>query len=92
MREINETLSIIAQIVAYLIAIIIAIQILRTLIGGTWEIENIILALVIFNLTIAFGIGGYLLHLNNKISNVERKIHGHIEWHKGKIIKNKLKI
>lgn len=83
-KDSGEILSLIGQFLAYLIGIIIIIQIFRILFGGTWEIENIILAIVIFNLTITFSIGGYLLSLNNKISKIDKKIHGHIEWHKGK--------
>ena len=83
-KDLSKTLSIIAQIVAYILAIIIVIQILRILDGGSWKIEEIILALVIFNLTISFSIGGYLIHLNNKISNTDKKMHGHFEWHRGK--------
>ncbi len=77
MADIYETLSIIAQIAAYIIAIIIAIQIIRILLGGSWEIESVILALLVLNLTITFSI-------INKISRVEKIIHGHIEWHKGR--------
>ena len=87
-RDLGEYLSIIGQIIAYIIAVILIVQILRALLGGTWEIENIILAIVIFNLTISFGIGGYLIHLNNKVSKVDKKIHGHIEWHRGRDNKN----
>ena len=84
MRDIGKILFTLAQIIAYIIAAIIIMQMIKKLAGGSWEIEDIILALVILNLTITFGIGGYLIHLNNKIAGVDRKIHGHIEWHKGK--------
>lgn len=87
-KDSSEILSLIGQFLAYLLGIIIIIQILRSLFGGTWEIENLILAIVIFNLTITFSLGGYLLNsnrnLNSKIANIDKKIHGHIEWHKGK--------
>lgn len=83
-REKGDVLFLIGQILAYILGIIIIIQILRSLFGGTWEVENIILAIVILNLTITFGIGGYLLSLNNRVSQIDKKIHGHIEWHKGK--------
>ena len=82
--EIGEILSLIGQLLAYIIGIIVIIQILRSLFGGTWEIENTILAIVVFNLTITFSMVGYLFILNNKISRIDKKIHGHIEWHKGK--------
>ena len=82
--EIGEILSLIGQLLAYIIGIIVIIQILRSLFGGTWEIENTILAIVVFNLSITFSMVGYLFILNNKISRIDKKIHGHIEWHKGK--------
>ncbi len=84
MAEIYETLSIIAQIFAYILAIIIIYQIIKILIGGSWEIEQVILAFVIVNLTITFTLGGYLIHLQNKISEVDKKPHGHFQWHEGK--------
>ncbi|MBS3095368.1 hypothetical protein J4231_01690 [Candidatus Woesearchaeota archaeon] len=74
--DIWDLIAIFGQIVAYILAIILIIQILRAIFGGTWEIENIILALIILNLTVTFGISGYIISLNNKIS-------GHIGWHRG---------
>ena len=82
--DFGELIAIIGQIIAYIIAIILVIQILRAIFGGSWKIEEIILMLVLFNLTITFGTGGYLVSLSNKISNVNTKIEGHIQWHKGK--------
>ena len=88
MKDINRILSIIGQIIAYILAVIIIIQILRIIFGGSWSLEEIVLALVIFNLTMTFGIGVYLINmhitLNNKISDVNTKLHGHFEWHRGK--------
>jgi len=74
--DFGEFLSIAGQIIAYILVLILVVQILRTLFGGTWEIENIILAIVIFNLTISFGMGRYLIHINNKISTVDKKCMG----------------
>ncbi len=82
--RLTELVSNIAQIGAYILAVILIIQIIRAILGGTWEVEDIILALLIFNLTITFGIGGYLISLNNKIS-------GHLGWHKGKELTEKKK-
>ena len=81
--DFGESLAIISQLVAYIIGIVIIIQIIKALFSGTWQIEEIILALVIFNLTITFGVGGYLIHLNNKISTVNTKLEGHFGWHRG---------
>lgn len=73
----TEIASIIAQVIAYILAVILIIQIVRAILGGTWAVEDLILALLIFNLTLTFGIGGYLISLNKKIS-------GHLGWHKGR--------
>lgn len=81
--ELNELISIVAQIAAYILAVIVFIELVKYLIGGTWVIEDIILGLVVINLTITFGIGGYLIHLSDKISRVDKKVHGHLEWHRG---------
>lgn len=43
MNDIWKTLSIIAQIVAYILAIIVIVQIIRLVLGGSWEKEDIIL-------------------------------------------------
>lgn len=47
-----EVLGIIAQIIAYIIGIIAIIQIIRIILGGSWEVEDAILALVSINITI----------------------------------------
>ncbi len=85
----GEIASFIGQLLAYVLAVILVIQILKFIFGGSWGIEEIILALVIFNLTISFGIGGYLINLNNKISDINTKVEGHFGWHKG--VDNKTK-
>lgn len=83
MAKSSEIIPIIAQILAYILAIILIVQILKAIFGGTWAIEDVILALVIFNLTITFAVGVYLISLNNRIGSVNIKISKHIEWHKG---------
>ena len=72
-----EILSIISQIVAYILGIVIIIQIIRILFGGSWAVEDVILALIILNISLSFGLMGYLAKLNSVI-------YDHIEWHKGK--------
>ncbi|HLC58090.1 MAG TPA: hypothetical protein VJH95_05950 [Candidatus Nanoarchaeia archaeon] len=83
-KDIGTIFYIISQVIAYILAVIIIYQILKILLGGSWETEQVILALVMLNLSISFGIGGYLLHLNNKISKVDSKLTGHFGWHKGR--------
>lgn len=77
MRNNTELIAKVAQIIAYILGVIIIIQLLKSIFGGTWAIEDVILALVILNLTVTFGMVGYLISLSNKIT-------GHIEWHKGR--------
>ena len=75
--DLGKYLFIVSQIIAYILAIIIVVQIIKYIFGGTWQIENVILAIVILNMTISFG-------LISKISRVDKTLHGHIEWHRGK--------
>ena len=92
MADFGERWFTIAQFVAYFIALLLIIQLLRKIFGGSWAIEDIILALVILNLTLTFSISSYLIHINTKIAKVEHKVYGHLEWHRGKEHKPKLKL
>ena len=65
MNDIWKTLSIIAQIVAYILAVIVIVQIIRLVFGGSWEKEDIILALLTLTITLVFGIMGYLINVKN---------------------------
>lgn len=78
-----EAVSALGQIFAYLLGAVVIWQLLKAIWGGTWRVEDIILALMVLNLTMTFGTGGYLIHLNNKISSVNTKIEGHFRWHDG---------
>ena len=88
MSNIGEKVFIVGHILAYIMALILIVQILKAIFGGTWKVEDIILALLILNITLTFGIGGWLINLNsqinNRISDVDKKLHGHLEWHKAK--------
>lgn len=83
-----EIIAITAQIAAYILGAIIIVQILRIILGGSWKVEDAILALLVLNITLTFGLFGYFINsntvLNDKISSVNTKIEGHLEWHKGK--------
>ncbi len=76
MKDIIKWISIIAQIFAYILAIILIVQLWKSLVGGTWAVEDVILALLIFNITLTFG-------LNAKIAKVNTKIESHVSWHRG---------
>ena len=83
----NKIVIIVAQIFAYILAIILIIQLWKSLVGGTWAVEDVILAFVVFNLTATFTMFGYLMYvhvnLSNKISKIDAKIESHVSWHRG---------
>ncbi|MEK6880926.1 MAG: hypothetical protein AABY22_15000 [Nanoarchaeota archaeon] len=58
------------DILLILLGLFIAYQIIKAIFGGTWEIEDIILALLIFNLGLTW--------------KLNMDFHGHIAWHKVK--------
>ncbi len=51
-----------------LLGIFIAYQLLRAILGGSWQIETIIIALLIFNLGLTW--------------KLSLKLEGHMNWHK----------
>lgn len=83
MKDIFKALSVIAQIFAYILAIILIVQLWKSLVGGTWAVEDVILAFVALNITLTFMILGYTIGLNNKIARADSKIESHISWHRG---------
>lgn len=73
MGNIWKALTIIVQTFAYILAIIVAYQIIRILLGGSWSVEDVILTLIVVNISLSFGLMGYLIKLNSII-------YGHIQW------------
>ena len=65
-----------AKIIVYIIILILLYQVYKAIFSGTWEIEDIILGLVILNLTLT-------VTLLTSFYNVKIKIDGHIKWHEG---------
>lgn len=84
MKNFWNILTICAWIFALIIGIILVYQILRIIFGGSWSVEDVILALVMVNVTLTSCFGGYLFSLNNKISQIDKKLYGHFEWHRGR--------
>ena len=76
MKNVLKWVIIIAQLFAYILAGILIVQLWKSLVGGTWAVENVMLALLILNLTLTFGLYG-------KIAKVNTKIESHISWHRG---------
>ena len=79
-----NSIFIISQIFVYVLGIILIIQLLKLIFGGSWRVEDFILALLVANITLTFGLGGYIISINNKTSQVDKKLHGHLEWQKAK--------
>ncbi len=77
MKNFWNILTIVAQIFAFILSIILIYQISKIILGGSWSIEDAILAFVIANITLTFG-------LFAKIMNVDKKLHWHIQGHKGR--------
>jgi len=77
MRNIWRVLFVISQIFVYILSIIIVIQILKLIFGGSWRVEDVILALLVANITLTFGV-------LTKVMIVDKRLHGHLEWHRGK--------
>mgnify|MGYP001572943677 CR=1 FL=1 len=64
-----------------LLGLFIAYQLLRKIFGGSWQIDSIIITLLVFNLGISW-------RLNSNLGKLNAKLEGHIGWHKGKDSKN----
>ena len=86
--ELHKKLFIISQIFVYFLGLIIIIQLLRLIFGGSWKPEDVILAILTINITVTLTIGGYLFYANNSLLNkmhqLDKRLYGHMEWHKGK--------
>lgn len=54
--DIWEALGIMGQLIAYILGIVVIVQIVRILVGGSWEVEDAIMALVGINIMLSFGI------------------------------------
>ncbi len=65
-----------SRVIVFIILLILLYQVYKAIIGGTWEIEDIILGLIILNLTLT-------VTLLTSFYNVKIKIDGHIKWHEG---------
>lgn len=63
------------ELLLVLFGILIAYQLVRKLIGGSWQTESLIIALLIFDLGLTWRIGS--------------KLEGHLGWHRGQEAKGK---
>ena len=58
------------DILLILFGLFIAYQLVRAILGGSWETEGLIIALLLFNLGLTW--------------KIALKLEGHISWHKTK--------
>jgi len=65
------------DVVLILFGLFIAYQLLRAIVGGSWESESLIIAFLVFNLGLIWKISMNLMKLNMKFD-------GHIGWHRGR--------
>ena len=77
MKNFEEKLMTGILIFSLILGTIVIYQIIRILFGGSWNIEQAILTLVVINISIS-------LWVAKMIFKVDKKLHGHIQWHKGK--------
>lgn len=63
------------DVLLILIGLFIAYQLLRKILGGSWQTESLIIAFLFFN----FGI---LWKLNTSFLKLDSKFEGHMSWHK----------
>ncbi len=56
------------DIILILLGLFIAYQIIRKIVGGSWQTESLIISLLIFNLGLTW--------------RLSMKFEGHISWHK----------
>lgn len=73
----QKNLDKIIDIILILLGLLIAYQLLRKILGGSWQSEGIIITLLLFNLGMTWKIGSNLWKL-------DAKLEGHIGWHKGR--------
>ncbi|MFA4952864.1 MAG: hypothetical protein WC584_01430 [Candidatus Pacearchaeota archaeon] len=65
------------DVLLILFGLFIAYQLLRKIIGGSWQTETLIIALLVFSL-------GLTWKMNNNLWKLNSKFDRHIIWHKFK--------
>ena len=65
------------DVLLILFGLFIAYQLIRAILGGSWETEGLIIALLLFNLGLTWKITFNILKLDMKFER-------HISWHKSK--------
>jgi len=88
-KKTEELLEQIAIFLLIIFGIFILYQILRVLLGGSWQVDDIILALLIFNLGAIFTIGLMTAtlksnhkNLSNKFNSLANDFKQHLKNHK----------
>lgn len=81
----NKELNKVIESIVILFALYVLFQIIRVMLGGSWEIEDIIVSLLIFNLGCVFTIGILVAqmksdhnHLKGQFKNLAKDFKNHI--------------
>ena len=84
-----EKVKLIIIVLLILFGLIISYQLIKVILGGSWESEDIIISLLMFNLGAVFTIGLMLAtfisnhkHLSSKFSYLAKDFKKHLEEHK----------
>ena len=65
------------DIILALLGLFIAYQLILAIFGGSWQIESLIIGLLIFNLGLTWKLGERIFKLDSKFDR-------HIDWHKNR--------
>lgn len=74
-RELLDKLQFILIIILIISGLFIAYQIIRKILGGSWETENIIIALLMFNIGLTFSLTISHIKLNSDHQHLERQFY-----------------
>ena len=65
------------DVLLIILGLFIAYQLLRAIIGGSWQTEGLIIALLVFNF-------GLIWKMSINLVKLDMKFNRHIRWHKEK--------
>ena len=72
-EDLKEAIKLIFQVIYIIIILYVAYQVIKALLGGTWESENIIIAGMGIILAGMFVITGFLINQGNCLGRLEER-------------------
>lgn len=70
----RERLYVLIVVLLILIALVVIYQIARLVIGGSWSVEDVILALLVFHLGVSFTLGLMVAELRSDHSHLAHRV------------------